>query len=291
MYAANSQPGPKGDKGEKGDQGTPGKDGLNGKDGKVEFQNLRVSATGDTLFLTNGNFVIIPGLSAANKTNRCDLQNIINSSIKYGELIDIDGNSYKTITAANKTWMAENLKVSKYSDGSIINNIVSNQEWIIQNEGACSSVSNKTSNDCTYGKLYNWYAVTDKRNVCPTGWHVATSNDFDELVNYVSKISPNNIGGALKSSGSIYWINNENATNIIGFNAVPSGVRTNRDGGGYFHAIGENFWMILNNNGNYQFVNLLNSGDRSNTVNSPNLFGYYNYFNENAGVSIRCVKD
>ena len=63
LYAANSQPGPKGDKGEKGDQGTAG------KDGRFEYQSMRVSKNGDTLYLTNGNYVIIPGISAVNVDN------------------------------------------------------------------------------------------------------------------------------------------------------------------------------------------------------------------------------
>ena len=75
LYAANSQPGPKGDKGEKGDQGVQGikgdkgDQGPAGKDGRLEYQSMRVSKSGDTLYLTNGNYVIIPGISAVNVDN------------------------------------------------------------------------------------------------------------------------------------------------------------------------------------------------------------------------------
>ena len=240
LYAANSQPGPKGDKGEKGDQGvqgikgdngdqgpagkdgaqgTPGKDGVNGKDGKVEFQNLRVSATGDTLFLTNGNFVIIPGLSAANTTTK--------PTSGYGPTIkDVDGNEYKTVYIGTQQWIVENLKTSKYSDGTPIPNVIDNTQWSNLSTGAWCHYNNSDSLGKIYGKLYNWYAVSPStngnKNVCPSGWHVPNNSEWIILTNYLGGES--NAIQKLRITGIQYWnAPNSNATNSSLFSGLPSG--------------------------------------------------------------------
>ena len=274
--------------GKDGTVGPAGKDGINGVDGKngingkVEFQNLRVSETGDTLYLTNGNYIIMPGISAANKTTP--------KPINYGQSItDADGNTYKTIIIGQQQWMAENLKTTKYSNGDIIPNITENIPWTKLNYGSWSYYNNAQANDSTHGKLYNFFAVTNPKNVCPTGWHVPTNHEFDILQNEIAKLAPNNIGGSLKSKDKS-WLNNENATDLVGFNALPSGFRGNKDAGGEFGKIGENFWMHTIDGQNPGFRNLLNAGDRSNTVNPTVLFGYNNYFTREAGASVRCLK-
>ena len=268
-----------------GKDGVDGKDGVNGingkdgKDGKVEFQNLRVSETGDTLYLTNGNYIIMPGISAANKTTP--------KPINYGPSItDADGNTYKTIIIGQQEWMAENLRTTKYSNGAIIPNITDAVTWNKLNYGAWSYYNNEKVNDSLHGKLYNFYAVTNPKNVCPTGWHVPTLNELYILTDEIAKLAPNNVGGSLKSKDKS-WINNENATNLIGFNAMPSGYRANYGG---FDKLGENFWMHTIDGHNPVHRNLLNAGDRSNTVNPTVLFGYYNYFTPETGASIRCLK-
>ncbi|NOZ08942.1 MAG: PEGA domain-containing protein, partial [FCB group bacterium] len=98
-----------------------------------------------------------------------------------GECIDIDGNSYKTITIGKQEWMAENLKVTHYRNGDPIPTGFSNSEWANLSTGACAVYNNYPSNAGTYGNLYNRYAVDDDRGVCPDGWHVPTDTEWMEL--------------------------------------------------------------------------------------------------------------
>ena len=80
------------------------------------------------------------------------------------------------------------------------------------------------SNVATYGRLYTWYAVTDSRNVCPTGWHVPTDAEWTTLTTFLG--GENVAGGKLKETGTTHWTTpNTGATNETGFTALPSGYR------------------------------------------------------------------
>jgi uncharacterized protein (TIGR02145 family) len=112
------------------------------------------------------------------------------------KIVDIDGNSYKTVYIGKQHWMAENLKVSKYNDGTPIPNFYSKDEWWkerwsflepkVKNIGAWCFYDNNAANNAKFGKLYNWYAVgiipNENKNVCPEGWHVPTSLEWDILI-------------------------------------------------------------------------------------------------------------
>jgi uncharacterized protein (TIGR02145 family) len=166
-----------------------------------------------------------------------------------GDLInDVDGNSYKTVTIGNQIWMAENLKTTKYNDGTEIPNITDNTQWQNNTTGAWSYYDNDAAYDAKYGKLYNWYAVSPttngNRNVCPTGWHVPTDGEWTVLTDYLG--GENVAGGKMKEVGHINWIPpNEDATNSSGFTGLPGGYRYyagNYDGidcGGYWWSSSE----------------------------------------------------
>ncbi|MBN1766023.1 MAG: fibrobacter succinogenes major paralogous domain-containing protein [Sedimentisphaerales bacterium] len=96
---------------------------------------------------------------------------------------DIDGNTYKTIKIGNQIWMAENLKVKHYGNGDSISNIIDN--WRRISEGSCWVYNLKDNYFSLYGLLYNWYAVTDTRNIAPAGWHVPSVEEFNTLVDYL----------------------------------------------------------------------------------------------------------
>jgi len=79
--------------------------------------------------------------------------------------------------------MAENLKVTKFRNGDVIPNVTDKTLWSNLSTGAYCNYNNDTNNVSTYGRLYNWYAVADSRNICPIGWHVPTESQWGTLIN------------------------------------------------------------------------------------------------------------
>lgn len=151
-------------------------------------------------------------------------------------ITDIDGNSYKTISLGSQVWMRENLKTTKYNDGTPIPNITVNSAWAALTTGAYCDYDNTPSNSTTYGRLYNWFVVDNNaatkvgsnggKNVCPIGWHVPSDNEWTTLTTYLGGEPV--AGGKLKETGTIHWlIDNIGATNESGFTALPSGYRNN----------------------------------------------------------------
>ena len=142
---------------------------------------------------------------------------------------DIDGNVYQTVEIGDQVWMAENLKVTQYRDGTAIPTGHSNSEWDNLSTGAYCAYDNNESNADTYGYLYNWYAVDDSRNIAPEGWHVPTDDEWQILVDYLGGSSV--AGGKMKETGTEHWNSpNTGATNESGFTAVPGGYRRYHDG-------------------------------------------------------------
>ena len=96
---------------------------------------------------------------------------VFNPDKTYGTMTDQDGNIYKTITIGTQTWMAENLRTTKYRDGSAIPQVTADAEWIDLKTGAYCNYNNTLADDtiATFGRLYNWFAVADIRNLAPNG--------------------------------------------------------------------------------------------------------------------------
>jgi uncharacterized protein (TIGR02145 family) len=142
-----------------------------------------------------------------------------NPSVTYGNMSDQEGNMYKTVTIGMQTWMAENLRVTHYRNGDPIDNPTG---WINLTTGACCGYS---KNSKIYGKLYNWYAVDDSRNLCPTGWHVSTNLEWQLLVDY---LGDSVAGDKLRETGTAHWeyAPETEATNESGFTALPGGIRS-----------------------------------------------------------------
>ena len=140
------------------------------------------------------------------------------------QVTDIDNNTYQTTVINGTEWMAENLRVSRFNNGDIIPNIVNDSVWANTNDPAWCWFNNDSINYAFAGKLYNYYTVSDQRNVCPQGWSVPSYNDFFELVNFLDSLHPNNVGIVLKDS--VGWPNPaHNGSNIYGFNGTPNGYR------------------------------------------------------------------
>jgi uncharacterized protein (TIGR02145 family) len=151
-----------------------------------------------------------------------------NTSKTYGSILDIDGNSYKTIQIGTQLWMAENLRSTKYNDGTLISNVTDPQIWLNYNTynlttGArCWYNNDSLTNNNTYGILYNWYVVQTGK-ICPNTWHVASDAEWTLLTTF---LGINTAGNSLKESGTIHWQpQNSGATNSSGFTALPGGFR------------------------------------------------------------------
>jgi uncharacterized protein (TIGR02145 family) len=207
---------------------------------------------------------------------------VFNPNLTYGTMTDQDGNVYKTITIGKQTWMAENLRTTKYRNGEAIPEIIDNTAWWI-NTGAYCNYKNTRNTDtiATYGRLYNWFAVTDSRNIAPPGWHVPTDADWTTLTTYLGGESV--AGGKLKETGTTHWHSpNAGATNETGFTALPGGFR---DGSiGTFDGIGYSpYWWSSTESDSYVawvryiFYDISDVGR--------------GYLYENFGFSVRCIKD
>jgi len=201
---------------------------------------------------------------------------------------DIDGNVYKTVKIGEQWWMAENLKVTHYRNGDEIANVTTKASWNNLTSGAYCNYDNDASNVATYGRLYNWYAVTDSRIIAPEGWHVPGNQEMKELEMFLGMKQSEtdklgwrgtNEGNKLKSTTG--WDQNGNGTDDYGFNALPGGYR---DNDGNFIEIGHigGFWCVTEYNSDEGLV----------------LGLRYNGFNigrgrnpKHIGVSVRCIKD
>ena len=106
------------------------------------------------------------------------------SCFTLGTLLDREGYSYTTEVINGRTWMVENLAVTEYRNGDPIPNVSNSYQWGDLSIGAYSNYNNSTSNGLAYGRLYNWYAVNDTRKIAPEGWHVASGEEWAELLDY-----------------------------------------------------------------------------------------------------------
>lgn len=210
---------------------------------------------------------------------------IFNENISYGKLRDQDGNVYKTVQIGTQTWMAENLRTTKYRNGDLIPIIPITLERAQLKTGAYCNYNNTADLDTigTFGRLYNWYTVDDIRNVAPDGWHVSTDEDWTILSSYLGEASA---GGKLKEAGVLHWMNpNVEATNESGFTALPAGLLSNPNIASIsFYAIGSygGYWCVNEKDNANAYTRNIASGFKD-------VLRYYHLKTE--GRSIRCVKD
>ncbi|SDD25308.1 fibrobacter succinogenes major paralogous domain-containing protein [Williamwhitmania taraxaci] len=218
---------------------------------------------------------------------------VFNPDKTYGTMTDTEGNVYRTITIGTQTWMAENLRTTRYRNGDPIPNGATT-DWPLSDNtpGGYCSYNNTSDPDTivTYGLLYNGYAVLDGRNLAPEGWHIPTAAEWDTLIAFVAAgegttdmYGSNSIaGGRLREAGTLHWGRANRATNSSGFTALPGGHRG--PGKPSFNQVGYtcNFWSA--------------------TLYDSFILYYYNScpdflsfgkmaFTMPAGFSVRCVKN
>lgn len=194
---------------------------------------------------------------------------------------DIDGNVYKTVKIGKQIWMAENLRVTNYRNGDPIFNISDNIQWSIAKTGAYCNYNNNDSLGNIYGGLYNWHAIIDSRNIAPKGWHIPSSEEMQELINYLGGESV--AGGRMKEKGTSKWLwPNTGASNISGFCAIPGGYRLNTEGS--FHTLESNCYLWTTTE-SYEIYSWSKQVFYSLADENPEL-DFLTY-----GFSVRCIKD
>ena len=210
--------------------------------------------------------------------------------------------SYKSLNIGNQIWMNKNLNFDKFRNGDPIPEAKSKEEWInagIKKLPVWCYYENEKKNGEIYGKLYNWYAVIDTRQIAPTGWHVPDENEWRNLVSYLG--SENICGKLLKKDTGWGWlghgiVNNGkemyrkgNGDNSFGFSALPGGRRDSKcdikDSEQGFNAIEYmGFWWSST-----PFV----TGTAAFCIrlNAENDIIKFNNINNNSGYSVRCIND
>jgi len=241
-----------------------------------------VYATGDQLLYkaTSGNYsTIVTDVPTVTKT----------TNFNFVLCQDADGNNYSVVTIGTQTWMAENLRTSKYRNGVSIPNVTDNTLWGALTTGAQCGFKNSADSISKYGRLYNFYAVVDTRNIAPTGWHVPTNTEWTTLTNYVTASA---VGTSLTTAKALastrYWKsdtmtghigNNPTLNNSTGFSALPSGYRNHS---GFFEYTGIccNWWTATET-------------ASSDARNWQMASGYANWSGmfKLSGNSMRCVMD
>jgi uncharacterized protein (TIGR02145 family) len=193
---------------------------------------------------------------------------------------DYNGNTYNSVIINNKEWTTKNLNVTRYRNGDIIPQVQNPTQWANLTTGAWCYYQQQTANGTVYGKLYNWYAVNDSRGLAPTGWHIATNEDFEDLISF---LGGNEVAGsALKQTGTNRWeAPNTGATNASGLTFLPGGfINPNAD----FLGIKTDgyFWTSDNYNPtNAWCVNVFYNKKNASKTPSDKKHGY----------SVRIVKD
>lgn len=210
---------------------------------------------------------------------------------------DIDGNVYRVVIIGNQTWMSENLRTSRYRNGDSISNLkdsaqLANTKLTL---GACCHYMNDTANNRIYGKLYNWYAVNDARNIAPKGWHVATDAEWTTLTTYLSTHFGKSLSIAKAlSDTSMLWNNSTvvgtigdslQINNSSGFKARPGGYRSFENLTPYpFNNLGDDgYWWCATEYGP--------TGAYYRRLQTDLGFINGGYSTKSFGFSVRCVKD
>ena len=256
--------------------------------GPTIADNKTTDATGTGSFTSNVT------LLAANTTYYLRAYATNEAGTNYGDeatfktfaATDIDGNNYNSVLIGSQTWLAENLKTTKYRNGDPIGTTTTPTQDISGFSDVTSKfqwpVNNDVNNVTVYGRFYTMFAITDSRNVCPTGWHVPSDTEWESLKTFLGGVTV--AGGKLKETGTTHWNDpNTGATNDYGFTAVGGGYRM--DTGPFVSfGIGSPYWSSTPN----ALDVTLGWGQRMYNYDATLVRGG---FNKHVGCAVRCLKD
>ena len=243
------------------------------------IKSLKSDKSSKNMQFTKGDILKLTGFSGIYSTAYVlvpyQSQTVIFNFIK---CTDNDNNNYTLVQIGTQTWMEENLKTTSYNDDSSIPNITYDSDWVnLKTPGFCwynDSIKYKN----IYGALYNWYAVNSGK-LCPAGWHVADSSEWDTLFKYLggNKIA----GGKMKVVLNQWELPNTGGTDSSGFTALPGGERLPLSGNfiglGYTGCI----WLSTKIDSNDAMLNTLHNNDAGAELTKSMM---------NYGLSVRCVK-
>jgi uncharacterized protein (TIGR02145 family) len=220
------------------------------------------------------------GLSSCNKDKPNEVV------LEYGTVTDIEGNTYKTVKINDQWWMCENLKTTRFNDGSLIPFFASNDT-----SGWQVGPGFKTVADSLYGQLYNYATILDSKGLAPDGWHVATDEDWKKLERSIGMDSSDTelmawrgkdeVNGILPQNSnnwptsSIHFGNNKYALNInpggvVLYNGIISA-----------NSLEAYFWTATHNNQNAIYRSISYQRTQIFRQNADMRFG----------MSVRCVKN
>jgi uncharacterized protein (TIGR02145 family) len=191
-----------------------------------------------------------------------------------------DGYKYSVVQIGDQLWMAENLRATKYNDGTNIPLVQGKAQWdALSTPGYCWYKNDFNTYGTVYGALYNWYAV-ETGKLSPVGWHVPTDAEWTILTTYLG--GEEVAGGKLKETGTSHWVSpNEGATNESGFTALPADARY-YIGDYYFLGYYAHWWSSSEFNNDEAWLRYVANDYGGVARISPN---------KHYGVSVRCIKD
>jgi uncharacterized protein (TIGR02145 family) len=265
----------------------------------AETSSDAVKTTGDQSIAGNKTFTGVISASSQNITNVANPLNVqdaatkayvdaiqsqitmLKNTLKAGGIVtDYDGNVYNTVVIGTQTWMAENLKVTHFNDGTRISLNVANPFYNSDSSLYCW-LNNDLGNKDIYGALYNWTCALNNK-LCPVGWHVPSDTEWNTLESF---LGINVAGDKLKEFGTIHWSSpNTGATNETGFTALPGGMRVGGTPYLFYSSPGSvGYWW-----GTTHWVFTLGYNSDGSIVNMAEA---YMDFEGAIGLSVRCLKN
>lgn len=256
---------------------------------KYKSENVKfIYNEGDQLIFeaySDSSVTILPDIPVSDKT----------LNFAFIKCKDADGNNYKIVRIGNQVWMAENLKTTKFRNGSSIQNITNDADWRNTNKAAFCDYNNISDNGLKYGHLYNWYAVIDSLNIAPLGWKIPNESEWLTLENYLIANGFNYEGSttgnkfAKSLAATDTWTistnpgavgNNLNKNNKTGFSALPAGYRSEYVSFNFLKDAGYWWTATEKNSTEAKYKYLTSSGF--------DLTEYYT--SKKVGFSVRCIK-
>lgn len=218
-----------------------------------------------------------------------------NPGLIYQTVSDVDGNSYKTIKIGTQEWLAENLKTTRFNDGTVIPLVTDENRWSRLSTPAYSWYNNDEAVfKNIYGGYYNWHAVNSGK-LCPAGWHVPGENDWKVLKLFLGMtteqiesgfVPETTSGNKIKETGTLNWIEGSvTATNESGFTALPGGSRSDSNFNFGGEGEGAGWWSasLIPVSGYYPYSHWV--------ISDKDWFYRSDMLNANYGLNVRCVKN